>query len=64
MDRRIELLTPEDVASRLALPPRLVENLIEQGTIPAMLIEGRYLTSELQLACFQQSHPNLLKAAV
>ncbi|MFH1150259.1 MAG: helix-turn-helix domain-containing protein [Actinomycetota bacterium] len=64
MDRQIKLLTPEDVATRLALPPALVRNLIEQGTIPAMLIDGRYLTSELQLACFQQSHPNLLKAVV
>ncbi|MBU1672037.1 MAG: helix-turn-helix domain-containing protein [Actinobacteria bacterium] len=64
MDRQIKLLTPEDVATRLAIPPALVRNLIEQGTIPAMLIDGSYLTSELQLACFQQSHPNLLKAAV
>jgi hypothetical protein len=64
MDRQIKLLTPEDVATRLALPLGLVRNLIEQGTIPAMLIDGRYLTSELQLACFQKFHPNLLRAAV
>ncbi len=55
MDRKIRLMTIEEVAVRLKLGEAAVWGYVDEGKLTASKIEGRYLVSEMQLEFFVQS---------
>lgn len=55
MDRRIRLMTIEEVAERLSLSSEAVRGHIEEGRLTASRIEGRYVISEMQVEFFVRS---------